>query len=756
MIRLNDGQGGFLPTEIDVPLGAGGGGPTSLVTGQFNGAGTPLDVAVVNNFAANVMILTDFNGNGFDSMATVAVGAEPIDVAAGIITGDSGHLDLVVVNQADNTIQALLNNSGGGFVAAAPIGTGGLAAVSIVVGPFSDDGFLDVAVAHTSPHDASTPFGDVRMLVGDGAGGFTLTPQRYEVGQLPIDMVAADFDGDPGGKIDLAVTNFSSNSLTILTGNADGTFTVQPQTLGTSSGAFDIAAADIDGDGDVDLVASNLLDRNVSIFRNLTTAPGQTDFRPLEGVGLGQFSLAQRMPLVLADFDQDGSGPGGQNTVDIVAIPRQTDTLHVLRNTLINGAHRVELSGVNQVSGLDFVIKPAAIPPALDPIADPAAVVEDAGEQIIGLTGIAAGRAGGPALQVNASSGNANLIPDPAITYAEGSSTATLRFTPVANANGTAEITVRVLDAGANAIFGDGDDTTAERTFVVTVLPVNDPPTFDTGGTVTVTQKQGAVSMPGFISNMLPGGGADESPQTVIVLTASTDSAGLFSTPPAIDSQGHLTFVPHPDRSGLAIVETRLTDSGGVDHGGRDWSTRPFVINILPVNDAPSINIGGDMTVSADAGPQAVSAFATGFDPGAGDDDAGQTLSEFDVSTDHPEWFSDPPSIDVAGTLAFTPLPTASGVATVTVRVRDDGGRCQRWRGSFGGKDGSDHDQRAQPNGGVDRIWIRAGAEVGDQQCDRDVRPGGHRGRRRVLSAQAWRWRWAGRIAQFARGRRQR
>ena len=173
-----------------------------------------------------------------------------------------------------------------------------------------------------------TPNGDVRILEGDGTGGFTLTPTRYEVGAFPADMVAANFDGDPDGRMDLAVTNFASNSLSILTGNGDGTLTVQPQTLGTSSGAVDIAAGDMDNDGDIDLVASNLLDRNISIFRNITVTPGVTNFQPLEGIGLGEFVLAPRMPLVLANFDQDASAPGGQGTLDIVAIPTQSETLN--------------------------------------------------------------------------------------------------------------------------------------------------------------------------------------------------------------------------------------------------------------------------------------------------------------------------------------------------------------------------------------------------------------------------------------------
>ncbi len=70
-IRLNDGAGGFLPDEIDIALGEGGAGPTSLVVGQFD-VDPRLDVALTANFSSNVVVLLNFDAvsNTFTFRAT--------------------------------------------------------------------------------------------------------------------------------------------------------------------------------------------------------------------------------------------------------------------------------------------------------------------------------------------------------------------------------------------------------------------------------------------------------------------------------------------------------------------------------------------------------------------------------------------------------------------------------------------------------------------------------------------------------------
>ncbi len=586
-IRLNDGQGEFLPDEIDINLGVQSSGPTSLVIGDFNSSGG-IDMAVTANLSGNVTVLLDFDGQGFASTSRVAVGMEPIDLVAGRIDSN-GSLDLVVVNKADDTIVALLNDGLGGFTPGPPIPTGGNAPVSIVVGKFDGDEFLDAAVVHGEPSNSDTINGDVAIFRGNGNGGFVAEPVTYPVGAIATDLVVADFNGDQ--RDDLAVSNFGSNTIVVLTANGDGTFTTQASVLGTASGAFDIAVADIDNDDDIDIVASNLVNRNISVFRNVGVDNNSVRFEPLENVGLGQFSFAQRMPLAIANFDNDTSGPNGSGTQDIVTVPRKTDTLHVLLNELVDGGHRVALTGNNQIVGLDFITKPAVIPPAIDSISG-ATLDEDASEQTVSLTGIRPGRADGPPLRIVATSSNLGLIAAPIVAHVAGNSTATLTYTPLANANGRADIDVTVTDAGADRLIGTADDAVVSRSFSVDVIASNDAPDFNfADGVVTVPQESGAQTIAGFVGGITPGGGTDELVQNLSEFSVTAEGS-FFSVAPAIDRQGQLTFTPSAGASGTVLVQVQISDDGGTANQGSDTKIASFAISISNT-DPQSIVLSG-------------------------------------------------------------------------------------------------------------------------------------------------------------------
>lgn len=129
----------------------------------------------------------------------------------------------------------------------------------------------------------------------DDVGGAFAPTQLLPVANGPYAPVAADLNGD--GRLDLVVGNTQSDSVQILLGNGAGGFAA-PTTLAAGDGAEGVAVADLNGDGRADLVAANLFASTLSVFL---------------GNGSGGFALAgspavgaNPHAVVIADFNGDG------------------------------------------------------------------------------------------------------------------------------------------------------------------------------------------------------------------------------------------------------------------------------------------------------------------------------------------------------------------------------------------------------------------------------------------------------------------
>src|ERR1700730_2764672 len=85
----------------------------------------------------------------------------------------------------------------------------------------------------------------------------------YPVGLKPASVIAADFNGD--GKLDLAVANSSSNTVSILLGKGDGTFGAKTD-FGVGFRPRSVAVGDFNGDGKLDLAVANEFSGTVSIL----------------------------------------------------------------------------------------------------------------------------------------------------------------------------------------------------------------------------------------------------------------------------------------------------------------------------------------------------------------------------------------------------------------------------------------------------------------------------------------------------------
>ncbi|MFA5328473.1 MAG: T9SS type A sorting domain-containing protein [Prolixibacteraceae bacterium] len=297
-------------------------------------------------------------------------------------------------------------------------------------------------------------------------------------------------------------------------------------------------------------------------------------------------------------------------------------------------------------------------------------VLEDAGAQTV--SGWATAISAGPANEstqvltfVLTNDNNVLFSSQPAIDVATGD----LTYTPAANANGSAIVSVYLKDDGGTA--NGGVDQTATQTFTISVTSVNDVPTFLAGTDQTVLEDAGAQTVSGWATG-ISAGPANESAQ-MLTFMVTNDNTGLFTVQPVLDASGNLTYTPADDAFGTASVSVYLKDDGGTTNGGVDQTaTQTFDITVNSVNDVPSFTAGTDQTVLEDAGAQTISGWATGISPG-NSWKTSQTL-QFTVTNDNNALFSVQPALDASGNLTYTSADNAFGSASVSVYLKDDGG----------------------------------------------------------------------------------
>ena len=237
-VLLGNGNGTF-QSQVDYSAPSQ---TIDLVAADFNGDHHP-DVALLNS---GISVLLG-NGDGtLQGHVDFATAPSQTDLIAGDFNND-GKLDLVTVGALGSTVSILLGNGDGTFRNHVEYPAGSTT-MRVAAGDFNGDGKLDLAVTNFN----SGP--TVAILLGNGEGTFQ-PPQFLHAGQWAEGIVVGDFNGD--GKLDIAVQNYyntvSRANATVLLGNGDGTFQA-PVSYFTSDIPISIAAADVDGDGNLDLV----------------------------------------------------------------------------------------------------------------------------------------------------------------------------------------------------------------------------------------------------------------------------------------------------------------------------------------------------------------------------------------------------------------------------------------------------------------------------------------------------------------------
>jgi hypothetical protein len=238
-----------------------------------------------------VSVLLGKGGGEFGEQIEIDTGLSPTCVAIADVNRD-GKPDLIVATTdvtPQGGVSIMLGNGDGTFQAPVTYAAGGVdgAGNNLAVGDFNGDGKPDVAVTNPSTNSVS-------ILLGNGDGTFQAAV-AYLAGESPGTVAVGDFNLD--GKLDLVV-NSNSNYITILLGNGDGTFRA-PAHYAALEDPGSVAVGDFNGDGKPDLAVATFGGPN---FVRILLGNGDGAFQPPTTyyAGYGPFAVT------VGDFNGDG------------------------------------------------------------------------------------------------------------------------------------------------------------------------------------------------------------------------------------------------------------------------------------------------------------------------------------------------------------------------------------------------------------------------------------------------------------------
>jgi hypothetical protein len=289
-----------------------GGSLQFVAVGDFNGDGK-LDIAASDAIGVVRIFTGTGNGNFIEGPSYSTGGSTPQGIVTAKFGSDTAP-DLAVVNQGNLSVTILTNDGSGGFTAGVPIAINAYA-YELVATDLNGDGFPDLAIAEYLGSQ-------VGVLLWDKATGlFDIPEADYSTLGQPYGITTANVTGN----VDIIATvGIGGQGIALLSGNGDGTFNVPATVLAStlqdttydSPYPAEIQVADVDGDGNPDLIFTNTHYGTVGVLFGTGTGGATTPyfFDPVEfpssgyakGLTIADVNGDSAPDSVTADYDSAG------------------------------------------------------------------------------------------------------------------------------------------------------------------------------------------------------------------------------------------------------------------------------------------------------------------------------------------------------------------------------------------------------------------------------------------------------------------
>ena len=205
------------------------------------------------------------------TISTSGVGGSPFIIAMADVNGD-GIPDLLTSSSTSNEVSVFLGSGTGTFTLASTNKTSISGPRGIAVGDFFGHGMLDFAVVS----DTTTT---MEIWEGNNNGTFTYSSSvTLPAGTAPWDIATADINHD--GILDLIIADYGNNEVTVYLGNGNGTFALKGSTpLTTGQGPKFLTVAPLFGTGNLDVAVADYTNNHIDVLKGNgdgTFAPTQT------------------------------------------------------------------------------------------------------------------------------------------------------------------------------------------------------------------------------------------------------------------------------------------------------------------------------------------------------------------------------------------------------------------------------------------------------------------------------------------------